>query len=163
MRPVDPHGRRAFLLRDPGACANRPGVWPDELGSRAGMSILVKARTVRSCDRNDATSLGWREREIHEALADLGSIVYFARHLGYIKIGTTGRLTQRRSHLGFSWADLLAIIPGDRAVEKAHHERFAAFRVDGDGLGREHFAPAPALMDYINGLRTQMGVSEIAA
>jgi hypothetical protein len=87
-----------------------------------------------------------------EALDMLPPMVYFVRMPdGIIKIGHSGNLGQRINALG---GELLAFKPGDRADERSHHERFAHLLE----RGREWFRPGDDLLDYINELRSGLGL-----
>lgn len=70
--------------------------------------------------------------------------VYFAERGGLIKIGYSGTPSVRVAALH---ARLLASMPGDYAVERQTHARFAPFRIDG-----EWFSAAPELLAYIASL-----------
>lgn len=75
-------------------------------------------------------------REEIKRLAEGGRhepIVYFARAGRHVKIGTTTNLHNRMAGLYWGLEDILAIVPGDRRLESAYHERFADSRVKGDG------------------------------
>jgi hypothetical protein len=56
---------------------------------------------------------------------------------------------------------LLALEPGRIQLETARHHKFRAARVDGDGLGVEHYWPTPQLLEHINDLRTASGLPEL--
>lgn len=85
-----------------------------------------------------------------------GSVVYYVRiRPGVIKIGVTINLDDRLKAMRMSApGDLLAAEPGDRAVEKARHAKFADFRMD---CRREDFAEADELLAYIRAVRSRYG------
>lgn len=85
-----------------------------------------------------------------------GSVVYYVRiRPGVIKIGVTINLDDRLKAMRMSApGDLLAAEPGDRAVEKARHAKFADFRMD---CRREDFAEADELLAYVSALRARYG------
>lgn len=78
-------------------------------------------------------------------------MIYFARNLktGNIKIGMTDNLTQRLQQLKGQYGDLelLATMPGGRALEVALDMAFASYLVE--GMGREWFHDNEALRRYI--------------
>ena len=70
-----------------------------------------------------------------------GSVVYFVSVVGrpLVKIGFTGHLRQRLSHIQHYSIDPVvfeAAIPGDRITERALHRRFAHHRVTGEWFTR---------------------------
>ncbi|MBD8661462.1 GIY-YIG nuclease family protein [Frigoribacterium sp. CFBP 8754] len=70
----------------------------------------------------------WRQGDVPdgELAPPRVDVVYYLRFRDRIKIGTTGNPRQR---LAAIWHDeLLALERGDRAVERARHEQFAAQR-----------------------------------
>ncbi|ROQ37147.1 T5orf172 domain-containing protein [Frondihabitans sp. PhB188] len=70
-------------------------------------------------------------------------VVYYIRFGDRIKIGTTANPRQRMARL---WHEqLLAFEPGDRRVEAARHEQFAALRYD----RTEWFATGPELERHV--------------
>lgn len=85
-----------------------------------------------------------------------GSVVYYVRiRPGVIKIGVTINLDDRLKSMRMSApGDLLAAEPGDRAIEKARHAKFADFRMD---CRREDFAEADELLAYIRTVRARHG------
>lgn len=81
-----------------------------------------------------------------------GHVVYFVRAgvNGRIKIGTTSSIARRIEGLNShnpEPVELLATVRGDRRLEQALHEKFAAYR-----LHHEWFEPAPELLTYIENL-----------
>lgn len=95
------------------------------------------------------------------------SVVYFVEREGYIKIGTTRRLTQRLASLGPGRGTrcpgdmtpgpvvLLGTMPGDGENERAVHELFRRHRV----LGTEWFRDAPEIRDFIAQLEPSEAVA----
>ena len=96
-----------------------------------------------------------RDRDIRDAMAELGDVVYFVRIANEVKIGYTSNIHQRRNHFGIRNEDILAVLPGGRDEERRHHELFAADRVHG-----EYFNPSPQLLAYINDIRGACGVPD---
>ena len=80
-------------------------------------------------------------------------IVYYVRHLGHIKIGTTMNLMNRLHGLGVGIEDVVAFEWGGRDLERQRHEQFAHLRATGDGLGVEHFRATPELTEHIDSLK----------
>jgi hypothetical protein len=76
-------------------------------------------------------------------------LVYYIRRSGLIKIGFTTRFVSRMRRLRPD--ELLAVEPGNLALELGRHRQFAAFRVPHDD-GREWFAPEPELLEHIAGM-----------
>lgn len=76
-------------------------------------------------------------REEIKRLAEEGGrhepVVYFARAGRHVKIGTTTNLRNRMTGLYWGLEDIFAIVPGDRHLEAAYHERFAHCRIKDDG------------------------------
>jgi hypothetical protein len=88
----------------------------------------------------------------------LPPVVYFLRmEDGIIKIGWTGQLGTRISQLGRTWTDILAILPGSLADEKAMHAEFAEHLAH----HKEYFHPAPRLLAKVNLIRQGAGVEPI--
>ncbi|MCP2339180.1 GIY-YIG nuclease family protein [Actinomadura rupiterrae] len=100
-----------------------------------------------------------RKRRISEAFAALGPVVYFIRDGDLIKIGHSGNLKTRRRAFTSDLTAILAVTPGDRDLEQATHERFAAQRAK----RREWYHPAPELIAHINDLRAAMNVPPITS
>jgi hypothetical protein len=77
-----------------------------------------------------------------------GSCVYFARAGSRVKIGWSRQVATRLAQLQTGNAapiELLGILKGARATERALHERFASARVSG-----ERFEATPELLAYIS-------------
>lgn len=111
--------------------------------------------------RTDTGSHAVRSSQIHRASSREAALwgiqfVYYARRMGFVKIGYTASMAERVRHLRITWTDLLAVEYGDMALEKARHEQFAASRVTGEGLGREHYRLTPDLAEHIETLRQSM-------
>jgi hypothetical protein len=91
----------------------------------------------------------WRHGEIPDR--DLApprlDVVYYIRQDDRIKIGTTTNPKQRLSQLWHQ--ELLAFERGDRRVERARHERFAALRFP----RTEWFRRSPELDHHVEVLR----------
>lgn len=87
--------------------------------------------------------------------AQRDSFVYFVQRERLIKIGFSNDPVKRASNLG---AVVLATIPGERAVERQMHLKFAHLRQYG-----EWFEPGPELVSYINELRLKLQQPPIAA
>lgn len=81
-----------------------------------------------------------------------GPVVYYIRRGHLIKIGTTTNMHDRMHALMPD--EILAIEPGDRAVEKARHKEFAGLRTSRLG---EYFYPGPILQAHIARLRRLHG------
>jgi hypothetical protein len=92
-----------------------------------------------------------------QALDELRSVVYFVAAHGLVKIGYTSNLRNRLATYGVERAALMAVIPGGRTEERAHHQRFAPDLA----RGREWFRPSAELMTYINDLRANAGVGPV--
>lgn len=84
----------------------------------------------------------------------LDRVVYYVAIDGLVKIGCTDDLARRLSHLGAERDHLLAVVPGDFAVEREHLARWAHLLV----RGREWFSPGADLVKYVNDLRAAAGV-----
>lgn len=76
----------------------------------------------------------------------VGPVVYYIQRTGLIKIGFTTCLADRMNALRPD--QLLAVEVGDRDLEYARHEQFAAHRVR-TPAGTEWFRPAPNLLAHI--------------
>ena len=91
----------------------------------------------------------WRHGEVPDG--DLApprlDVVYYIRFDDRIKIGTTTNPRQRLARLWHQ--ELLAFELGDRSVERARHERFAALRFP----GTEWFRRSPELDRHVAVLR----------
>ena len=117
--------------------------------------------TARPQANAQAAHRDWRDRKRRAALAELKDVVYCVLHFGAIKIGTTTRLQARLAQLGCDWSDVLVIQPGGREREAELHAQFAHLRVDGPGMGVEHFRYCPELVGYINDKRSEMQLPPI--
>lgn len=75
-------------------------------------------------------------------------MIYFIRQMstGLIKIGTTKNMHERVQQLRPFYGDLeiIAVMDGDRPVEKKLHRKFAKFREH-----HEFFRPSDELLDFI--------------
>ncbi|WP_242890232.1 GIY-YIG nuclease family protein [Actinomadura litoris] len=109
----------------------------------------------RSFDGDPATA---RKTAIRKAFADLGPVVYFIKDADLIKIGHSGNLKNRRRAFTSNLDAILAVIPGDLALEQQMHERFASARAH----RQEWYRPVPELVAYINGVRERMNVPPVA-
>jgi len=67
------------------------------------------------------------------------AVVYFVWCGGAVKIGTTTQLRSRIRSLYLRLSDVILIVPGGHAVERAYHERLRDHRIDEPGR-RELFA-----------------------
>lgn len=79
--------------------------------------------------------------------------VYYARIGDYIKIGYSARLKNRLKTLRID--ELLAVEPGDPALERLRHQRFDAERID---KRRENFRPSERLTAHIADLLAANGL-----
>jgi hypothetical protein len=92
----------------------------------------------------------WRaEDERHEAekaalRQDREGFVYYLRVGERLKIGYSVDV-KRRMRAYPPGSDLLAVEPGDRALETQRHRQFAGSRTD----GREWFRPTPDILDLV--------------
>lgn len=77
-----------------------------------------------------------------------GSVVYFIKNGGLIKIGTSVSLEERVRHMALNKAAILATEPGGRDREQELHRRFARYRDHG-----EWFRPGRELLAYIGSVR----------
>ena len=86
-----------------------------------------------------APRLGFRRRhrylEVSQILSGEPhlSVVYFVRAGRNVKIGTTTNLRKRMLDLYVDLGDVLAVVPGDRRIETAYHDRFCYSRLPSDG------------------------------
>lgn len=103
-----------------------------------------------------------RLRLIRECLRDLHGVelIYAIRCPdGAIKIGWTKDLMSRRRH--FTTADtpesILAVSPGTLDQEQALHAQLRG----SVARGQEYYHPTPEVLAYVNGVRTQLGISPI--
>jgi hypothetical protein len=97
---------------------------------------------------------GWRHGEVPDS--DLApprvDVVYYLRHGGRIKIGTTASPRQRFQAI---WHEqLLAFERGDRHLERRRHQQFAEDRF----TGSEWFRTTPRLEEHI--AQVAAGVSD---
>jgi hypothetical protein len=107
---------------------------------------------VHRRDIGDPPKLSWGR-----ALRSLPPVVYFVRMPdGIIKIGYSASMETRMTKLG---GDLLALLPGTRDDERAHHERFAHCL----DHGLEWFRPEPDLLAYVDTVREGLGLSRLTA
>jgi hypothetical protein len=102
---------------------------------------------------------GWNEARptsITSLCADLPPVIYCIRlDDGCIKIGWTEDLAARKRWFGKGWERILAVTPGTIEDEKALHARLTASRA----RGREYYRPTPEVMDVVNTMRADAGVS----
>lgn len=103
----------------------------------------------------------WRQRRTRDAWAGLGPVVYVIRRRGLVKIGQSSHLRRRLVELGAQPTDLLCVIPGDEALERSVHERFAHLRATGPDLGREHFRLEGSLLVFVNETRVALGMEPL--
>lgn len=89
-------------------------------------------------------TVDWQQES--EQAASSSGVVYYIRTCCRIKIGHTIDLTRRMAEL--SPDEILATEPGDRELERARHQQFAAYRVRG-----EWFRDSPALAAHIRGVK----------
>jgi hypothetical protein len=87
-----------------------------------------------------------------------GPVVYFARVGRNVKIGTTSNLRSRIRHLYLSLDDVLAVVPGGKAVEDLYHQRFSDTKAEDRP---ELFRPGLRLRLYL--ARCQCSWAEAAA
>lgn len=76
-------------------------------------------------------------------------------HEGLIKIGYTTQIAKRVQSLnarGPRPIQIVALLTGSRALERALHRRFARHRMQG-----EWFRPHAEILDYVRGLQGQVG------
>lgn len=86
-------------------------------------------------------------------------LVYYVKHLGSVKIGTTTDLPMRLRTLRITKAEVLAYEFGGRALERERHMQFRHLRIREDGMGQEHFRPTRELLDHILEVRAAAFVS----
>jgi hypothetical protein len=91
-----------------------------------------------------------------QGLSTLPPCVYYTRHKSFIKIGYSAALHNRIPHVG-GVSNLLAVEFGDRATERARHQQFADDLAP--DMGREYFHESAALVDHIEGLRADLGLT----
>lgn len=131
----------------------------------AARSLGVKHGTVRRwvhdgmpVDRSGAQprirlddARAWISEHARPSTFQRSTVVYFVRRAdGAVKIGFCGDIERRLAELGRAHGDLelLATMPGDKRTEGHLHATFAAH-----ALGEEWFAPAPALLAFVEPLR----------
>lgn len=93
---------------------------------------------------NDAENDGDNNASKHSTRG----FVYFIRSANAVKIGVTRNLSTRMSELQVSNAhrlELIAAIPGGRALEKRLHEKFARHRANG-----EWFRLSPEITEWLS-------------
>lgn len=97
-----------------------------------------------------------REERRRQQEAQAVHVVYYVRlGVNHIKIGTTGRLSDRMAELRVVNPDnLLAIEPGSYDVEKKRHKQFSAHQYE---RRKEDFVEAPELLELVKRLRAQWG------
>lgn len=83
-----------------------------------------------------------RGQRLMDRVRKARSVVYYALAGGYIKIGTTVHLDQRMKDLG---ANLMAVEPGDRDLERDRHRQFQGLLAN----GREYFFPGHELVRHV--------------
>ncbi len=76
----------------------------------------------------------------------LESFVYFIRHGDTVKIGVSTDPGKRAAALSLRESNVLAVLPGDRKLERSLHAKFAAHRIG----TTEWFAICPEIIDYID-------------
>lgn len=82
---------------------------------------------------------GWRRRAFCRDVPRLLAceqhepVVYFVRVGKNVKIGTSRKLRQRMQEIYAGPEAILAVVPGDRYVETAFHDRFQMSRIKVDG------------------------------
>lgn len=92
---------------------------------------------------------------LREKAPDMEGLVYYIRINGQIKIGFTTNLAQRsRSYPPGS--ELLAVEPGDKALEKRRHTQFARYLA----RGREWFADVPPITEHAAELVKEYGLPQ---
>lgn len=110
---------------------------------------LGRLRHERQQEPDQAESIAPVTRR-HDRSA--GPVVYYVRRGHVIKIGTTTNLVDRMNVLMPD--EILAVEPGDRALERERHLQFATLRVHGNS---EHFYPGPDLAAHIAAVRAEHG------
>jgi hypothetical protein len=117
--------------------------------SRAYFGVWDKAR-------EEAAQRAKESREHQERIRPPVDVVYYVR-LGpdRIKIGYTARFNERMGSLRvYDEANILAVEPGNRKVEKRRHYQFADLRIH---THREDFQPASDLLNHIEQVRSEYG------
>lgn len=90
--------------------------------------------------------------------------VYFIKCKQYVKIGHASDVSKRLSELQIGCPfplKLMAVIPGDRRLERAFHEALHAWRVRGEWFDARTGAPVRKLMVLINNGARPTKLSEI--
>lgn len=107
----------------------------------------LEAKAIRDLRRTMQMGEDKRERysEARRRAAE-DSWVYFIQHDGKVKIGVSINVAARAVSLSLRWTDVVAVIKGDRKLERALHKRFAAYRV-GD---TEWFDYCDTIREYID-------------
>lgn len=106
----------------------------------------LEAQAVRDVIRQEQArqeSVGARKEGKRRRSED--SWVYFIQHDGRIKIGVSVNPVARATSLSLRWTDIVAVIKGDRKLERALHKRFAKHRI-GD---TEWFTDCSAIRTYM--------------
>jgi len=98
-----------------------------------------------------------QRRQMAQAYAEMGDVVYFLRRGDLVKIGHSRNLRNRLHGHGAKPEDLLYLMPGGYETEQAMHERFA----DDLAEGREVFRMSPALRAFLDEGRGRMGIEPI--
>lgn len=117
--------------------------------SRAYFGVWDKAR-------EEAAQRAKESREHQERIRPAVDVVYYVR-LGpdRIKIGYTARFSERMGALRvYDEANILAVEPGNRKVEKRRHYQFADLRFH---THREDFRPGDELLRHIDQIRSDHG------
>lgn len=92
------------------------------------------------------------------ALTSLGQVVYAVRTKdGLVKVGFTVDLARRARQVGYGMKSILGWRQGTREDEVAAHAllRSALAR------GKETYTPTPAVLAFVNGMRSDLGVRPI--
>lgn len=102
-----------------------------------------------------------READARAALQSLGPVVY-AVQMGddLIKVGYTANLARRLVSYKIRLSELhrlLMVKSGTMEDEQLLHRHFAIYTE----RGREYYRAVPELLEYINAVRRQMGVSSL--
>lgn len=114
---------------------------------------LVKAAIAMG--RNRHTPMAQRFERASVAIpTDDEPIVYYVRRANLVKIGTTKRPRERFATLLPD--EILAWEPGDRAMERIRHQKFAAWRIGGS----EYFESSDLLNRHVNEMRRLHGGPE---
>lgn len=117
--------------------------------SRAYFGVWEKAR-------EEAAQRARESREHQERIRPAVDVVYYVQ-LGpdRIKIGYTARFNERMGALRvYDEANILAVEPGNRKVEKRRHYQFADLRYH---THREDFQAGSELLEHIDQIRAEHG------